>query len=79
MDIFLIYIIGVIIFTICIYCNEIHNKNYMYYSKKQLGYKALKTGWLSWLGIFITFLIMLVCLIIYSLEYIDNWINKKLA
>jgi len=75
MDIFLIYIIGVVIFGIGIYCHKIYNKEYIYYSKKQLGYKAFKTGLLSWVGILIILAFLMTC----ALEYIDNWINEKLA
>ena len=77
MEAFIWYLIGWLILSIShyIYLICIDREETLPDSKKLMAYKSFKVGILSWLGI----IILIVILIVAEIFVIDNWIEEKLS
>ena len=77
MEAFIWYLIGWLILSIShyIYMICVSREETLPDSKKLIAYKSFKVGLLSWLGIFI----IAVFLIVGGILAIDGWIEEKLS
>lgn len=77
MEAFIWYLIGWLILSIShyVYLICIGREETLPDSKKLMAYKSFKVGILSWLGI----IILIVILIVAEIFVIDSWIEEKLS
>lgn len=73
MDAFIIYLIGWLVFSVCVYIYNVYGENWNK-SKKLLMWRSFWAGVVSWLGV----LFIIAAAILFVIIAINAWVEKKL-